>query len=165
MPVLAIVSVGLWTLRVAVAARGRRGLSAIVAAVEAVVFALVFSSLVSDLSSWDRIVGYGAGVAVGTVVGLVVSDRLNPGGVVVEVVVPGSGDELRQAFLARGWPATTIPAGGVHGDATLLFLVVRTGHADEILDLVEAVAPGAFWTTRPATSVHSVPGMATSVSF
>ena len=165
MPIFAIFSVGLWTLRVALAARGRRGLSAVVAAVEAVVFALVFSSLISDLSSWDRIVGYGIGVAVGTVGGLIVSDRLSPGGVVVEVVVPGCGDALREAFRARGWPATTIPAGGVHGDATLLFLVVRPGHTDEVLDLVETAAPGAFWTTRNVNSVHSVPGLATPVSF
>ena len=165
MPLLAFLSVGLWTLRVALAARGRRGPSAIVAAVEAVVFALVFSSLVSDLGSWDRVVGYGVGVALGTVGGLIVSDRLNPGGVRIEVVVPGCGEALKQAFRTRGWPATTIPAGGVHGDATLLFLVVRSGHIDEVLDVVASVAPDAFWTTRPVTSVHSVPGTTSSVSF
>ena len=159
---LAVLSVGLWTLRVALAARGRRLGSAAVAAVEAVIFALVFSNLISDLGSWDRIVGYAAGVAAGTVIGLAVNDRLNPGGAVVEVVVPGDGAALRQAFHSRGWPATTIPAVGVTGAATLLFLVVRTPCTDDVIDLVRATAPDAFWTTRPAVSVHGSLRMATS---
>jgi len=164
MALLAMVSVGLWTLRVALAARGRRLAGAAVAAVEAVVFAMVFSSLVGDLESWDRVAGYAAGVAVGTVGGLVVNDRMNPGGTVVEAVVPGDGAELRQAFHARGWPATAVPAAGVHGPATVLYLVVRSQRADTVLDVVRAVAPQAFLSTRPAAVVRGVPGMATSVT-
>ena len=57
MGALAFVSVALWTLRVALTARGRKASSAVVAAIEAVVFALVFSRLVSDLGSWDRVAG------------------------------------------------------------------------------------------------------------
>ena len=161
---LAMASVGLWTLRVALAARGRRLVGAAVAAGEAVVFALVFSSLVSDLGSWDRLAGYAIGVAVGTVVGLMVNDRLNPGAAIVEVVVPGEGEGLRAAFYARGWPATAMPAAGFRGAVTVLFLVVRTRRVDEVLDLIQATAPDAFWTTRPATAAHGSPGMATSVS-
>jgi uncharacterized protein YebE (UPF0316 family) len=164
MAVLAVVCVGLWTLRVALAARGRRIAGAGVAAAEAVIFALVFSNLVGNLGSWDRIAGYGVGVAVGTVVGLVANDRLNPGGAVVEVVVPGDGSELRQAFHSRGWPATSMPADGFNGAVTLMFLVVRTRRTSEVLDLIRVTAPDAFWTVRPATAVHGSPGMATSVS-
>ena len=67
MALLAIASVGLWTLRVAVTARGRSGIAAVVAAVEAVVFAVAFTNVAANLDSPVRILGYAAGVAIGTV--------------------------------------------------------------------------------------------------
>ncbi|MDQ4133264.1 MAG: hypothetical protein M3179_08685, partial [Actinomycetota bacterium] len=48
---LAVASVGLWTLRVALAARGRKLAGAMVAAVEAIVFATAFTRLASDLDA------------------------------------------------------------------------------------------------------------------
>jgi uncharacterized protein YebE (UPF0316 family) len=154
MSLLALVSVGLWTLRVTIAARGQRMVAAAVAAVEAIVFALVFSNLVADLGSWDRVAGYGAGVAAGTIVGLAMNDRFNPGATIIEAVVAGDGAELRRSLHARGWPATSMPASGVSGAATVLFLAVPTKSAGEVLDVIRSVAPDAFWTTRPATSLH-----------
>jgi uncharacterized protein YebE (UPF0316 family) len=164
MALLAMVSVGLWTLRVALTARGRRIAGAAVAAVEAVVFALAFSNLVSDLHSWERIAGYALGVAVGTIGGLVINDRLSGGAAVVEVVLPGDGGELRDEFYGRGWPATFLPATGVGGVATVLLLVVHAKRVDEVVRVVRSTSPGALWVVRPATAAHGMPGMATSVS-
>ena len=67
MALLAMASVGLWTLRVALTARGRRPIAATVAAVEAVVFAVAFTNVAAHLDSPVRIAGYAGGVAFGTV--------------------------------------------------------------------------------------------------
>ena len=164
MALLAMLSVGLWTLRVALAARGRRLSGAGVAAAEAVTFALVFSKVVADLGSVGRIAGYAAGVAIGTVIGLVANDRFSPGGAVIEVIVAGDGAELRDAFHAQGWPATTMPAAGIAGSATVLILVVRANRTDRVLEVIRSTAPDAVWAVRPATAVHGSPGMGTPVS-
>lgn len=153
MTLLAFVNVGLWTLRVALTARGRRLAGGVVAAAEAVMFALVFSNLMADLASWDRVAGYALGVAVGTVAGLVVSDHVNPGGAVVEVVVAGDGADLRRALHAGGWPATTIPAAGVDGAATMAFLAIPANRTADVLDVVRTTVPDAFWTVRPTNAV------------
>ena len=63
MALLAMASVGLWTLRVALTARGRKSIAAAVAAVEAVVFAVAFTNVAAHLDSPARIAGYAAGVA------------------------------------------------------------------------------------------------------
>ena len=157
MAVLAFVSVGLWTLRVAFTARGRKLAGAAIAALEAVVFALVFSRLVADLGSWDRIAGYALGVAVGTAAGLLINERTSQGGVVIEAVVPGDGDALRAALLAHHWPATSIPATGLQGPATLVFVAVPASRKDEVLALVSSTAPDAFWAVRTATAYHGLP--------
>ncbi len=69
-------SVGLWTLRVALAARGRKAAAAAVAAVEAVVFALVFSSVAAGLGAPERLAGHAMGVAAGTILGIGLDERL-----------------------------------------------------------------------------------------
>jgi uncharacterized protein YebE (UPF0316 family) len=73
---LAMLSVGLWTVRVALTARGSRLIGSSVAAVEATVFAAAFSRLLGDLDSPARIAAYGIGVAVGTLTGLWIDQRL-----------------------------------------------------------------------------------------
>jgi len=74
--VLAMLSVSLWTLRVALTARNHKALASIVAAVEATVFALAFSRLLANLDSTAQVVAYAAGVGAGTLVGLDLHDRL-----------------------------------------------------------------------------------------
>jgi len=157
MAALAFVSVGLWTLRVAFAARGRKLAGAAVAAGEAVVFALVFSNLVTNLGSWNRITGYAIGVAAGTIAGLVLNERMSRGGVIVEAVVPGDGADLRRALHARGWPATAVGAMGLNGPATMLFVAVPTVRRDDVLDIVRSTAPDAFWSIRTAPAYHGLP--------
>jgi uncharacterized protein YebE (UPF0316 family) len=134
-----------------------------VAAVEAVVFALAFSQLVTNLGSWDRIAGYAVGVAAGTIGGLAVKERLDPGTAVVEVVVPGDGAVLREAFHSLGWPATSVPALGANGPAAVLFLVVHGNRTREVVRLVQATCPRALWTIRPAIAAHGSLGQSTSV--
>ena len=130
---------------------------AAVAAVEAVVFALVFSRLVADLGSWDRIVGYALVVAVGTAAGLLVNERTSQGGVVVEAVVPGDGEALRAALHVHGWPATAIPAAGLRGPATLVFVAVPATRKDDVVELITSTDPDAFWAVRTATAFHGLP--------
>ena len=72
---LAVLSVGLWTLRVALAARGSRGLGSAVAAIEAMTFVVAFSHVTGSLDAPVQLVVYGFGVGLGTFVG-VSADRL-----------------------------------------------------------------------------------------
>jgi uncharacterized protein YebE (UPF0316 family) len=74
--VLAMLSVSLWTLRVALTARNHKALASVAAAVEATVFALAFSRLLANLDSTAQVVAYAAGVGAGTLAGLSIHDRL-----------------------------------------------------------------------------------------
>jgi uncharacterized protein YebE (UPF0316 family) len=74
--VLAMLSVSLWTLRVALTARNHKAFASVAAAVEATVFALAFSRLLANLDSTAQVVAYAAGVGAGTLAGLSVHDRL-----------------------------------------------------------------------------------------
>jgi uncharacterized protein YebE (UPF0316 family) len=74
---LAMASVSLWTLRVALTARNHKALAATAASVEATVFVLAFSRILSSLDSVAQVAAYAIGVGCGTLVGLTLNDRLS----------------------------------------------------------------------------------------
>lgn len=154
--ILATCSVGAWTLRVAVAAAGRRRSAAAVAAVEAVLFALVFGTVVSSLDDPVRVAGYAVGVAVGTLLGIAGEERFSTGQSMVRLVVDGSGAAETAALRRRGWPVTCTGADGVRGQVAVISVAVDDAalpllHAD-----IAAEAPGAFRTTERLREVRPI---------
>ena len=75
---LAMASVSLWTLRVALTARNHKAIAVVAASVEATVSVLAFSRILSSLDSVVQVAAYAIGVGGGTLVGLAVNDRLTP---------------------------------------------------------------------------------------
>jgi uncharacterized protein YebE (UPF0316 family) len=153
---LAIASVGLWTLRVTVAAQGRKGLGSVVAAVEAIVFAVTFSNLVTDLHRPGRLFGYAVGVAIGTAFGLEATERLTQRSIELEVVMRGSDTALVDLLHQCGWPATWHHAAGAHGDVTVIVSTVAASDIHDLLGIVTRAFPDAFWTEREISGVRGV---------
>ena len=76
---LASVTVSLWTVRVALMARGRRYVGAAVAIAEAMTFATVFAEVLASVDSPTRLTAYGLGVGAGTLGGLTIDQRFRTG--------------------------------------------------------------------------------------
>ena len=154
---LAIASVGLWTVRVALAARARRAAGAVVAAVEALVFTLAFTRLASDLDSPARVGGYAVGVAIGTLLGLSIDERMSGGQSEVRVAVNGLQPALVQSLRRQGWPATSLTADGPSGPVTLVFVAADDARMPSLIQELRRVAPEAFWTVHRLGKVHASP--------
>lgn len=76
---LASITVSLWTVRVALTARGRRYAGALVAVVEAMTFATMFAEVLDSVDSPTRLSAYGIGVGAGTLAGLAIDQRIRLG--------------------------------------------------------------------------------------
>lgn len=145
---LALLSVSPWTFRVSITARGLKLASAVMAAVEAVIYVLSFSQLITDIGSPGRVLGYGAGVAVGTALGLVLDDKTSRGHTELHLVAHGDRADLVRYFSDLGYPATSAAATGPDGPVTMMWLTVSDAKIRQVSDLVRDRAPEAFWTLR-----------------
>lgn len=154
---MALVSVGLWTLRVTLAARGRKLLGAAAAAVEAVVFAVVFSSLAASLDAPARLIGYALGVAAGTLLGLFIDERASRGTSEIQLVVHGRDRRAAEALRHLGWPATSYAADGPDGPVTVTFVAVEDTDVGRVVDMLRRDEPRAFWAVQPLRRMHPVP--------
>ena len=156
MAALAMLSVGLWTLRVAVTARGRKLLAAIVAAVEALVFAVAFTSLASRLDAPGPVLGYAVGVAAGTLLGLFLDEHVSRGESEVRIVVHGREARLAQVLHGLGWPATSLVAEGPTGPVTVAFVDVDDTRMPDLVSSLQGLVPDAFWTVHQLRRTHPV---------
>ena len=152
---LAVVSVGLWTLRVAITARGRRLAGSLTAGVEAIVFLLVFSRVAADLQAVERLIGYALGVAVGSLAGMYLDERLSAGQSEIRLVTEGLDLGLVRALQDDGWPVTWVHGHGPLGDVTISFVAVDDNRLPTFLKRLEAAAPQAFWTTERLRSARA----------
>ena len=155
MALLAVASVGLWTLRVALTARGRKSIAAITAAVEALVFAVAFTNVAAHLDSPARIAGYAAGVAIGTTLGLIVDHRLSAGVSEVDIVLSGRDTAAVDHLRSLGWPATTFAGDGPSGPVTVICIAVDDSRVAELTAVVQQVAPDVFWTVQRVGTAHA----------
>jgi uncharacterized protein YebE (UPF0316 family) len=148
MAAMAVVSVSLWTLRVALTARGRKIAGSLTAGLEAVVFLMAFSTVLADLDAVEKIVGYALGVGTGTLLGVFVDERLSAGQSEVRVVIHGHDLALVQILHGLGWPVTWTHGSGPSGDVTLAFVAVDDRRVQRLLKDLEREAPEAFWTVE-----------------
>jgi uncharacterized protein YebE (UPF0316 family) len=153
----AALTVGLWTFRVALAGRGRRLLSALVAGVEALLFVLVFTGLVANLGDPLRLAAYSVGVACGTLLGILADERLTAGNSEVRMIVPGDGSAAIERLHRAGWPATWMAGMGPEGPATSAFVVVEDRRVAELLALLEELDLRPFVTVERLRQTRPVP--------
>jgi uncharacterized protein YebE (UPF0316 family) len=73
---LAIASVAMWTLRVAITSRGNRASSSAIAMVEATTYLIAVSHITGALDAPSHLFVYAIGVGAGTYAGLTVDRRL-----------------------------------------------------------------------------------------
>jgi uncharacterized protein YebE (UPF0316 family) len=153
----AAVSIALWTFRVALAGRGRRGLSAIIAGLEAMLFVTIFTGLISHLGDPVRLGGYALGVTVGTFLGLAADERLSRGQSEVRLVVPGDATPSLERLHRHGWPATATAGVGPDGPAASLFVAVDDRRLKDLLAVVDRLEPAPFVTVERLRAVRPTP--------
>ena len=154
---MVVCEVAVWQVRVALATRGRKGIAAVLGAVNAVISVVALGQVVTNLDRPANVAGYAIGVAIGVDVGVVADGRFAGDPVAHRVVLPeddrGAAEELR----GRGWPVTVQHALGLGGPVTILFVVVDAARAAEVERDLERFAPGGFRTSSRLRSAAWAP--------
>jgi len=156
MAVLAVMSVGLWTLRVALTARGRKVAGSVTAGLEALVFLLAFSRVLTEMDAIERLAGYAVGVAAGTLLGVFLDERLSAGQSEVRIVTAGRDLRIVRELHDLGWPVTWTRGHGPVGEVTVAFVAVDDTRLSRFLKDLQGRAPEEFWTVERLRSARAV---------
>lgn len=145
---LRIIDVSLDTMRVIFAIRGKRGIAALLGFFIALVWIFAVGNAVKHLDSLWHIVGYAAGYATGTFVGITIERAVAYGLSTVRVISRHGGVEIAEGLRERGYGVTEQSGYGREGSVEIVHAVVQRAHLEDVMAIIDRFDPAAFVTVE-----------------
>jgi uncharacterized protein YebE (UPF0316 family) len=152
--VLRLSDVTLGTLRILMTVRGRKPLAALIGFVEVTIFIVAISRVVRDVNNLWLVLGYSAGFAAGTLVGMTIEEHLALGWTVVRVISSDLSRRVAEVLRKAGFGVTEMTGHGMRGDVGIYEVVARRADLPRVLQIVESVDGKAFVTVEETRRVY-----------
>jgi uncharacterized protein YebE (UPF0316 family) len=146
--ILRIINISLDTLRVLFMMRGKKPLVWILGFIEALIFVLVITSVLNHIDNPLNVIGYAAGFATGSILGVFIEERLAVGFSEVHIVSPRRGKAIADHLREEGYAVTEIPARGKDGMVSMLSSSVRRRQLSKVEEAVREIDEEAFVTVE-----------------
>ena len=141
---LRVTDVSMATLRMLLIMRGRRLLAPLIGFFEVLIWVMAIGIVVQHLQSPLHVVGYAAGFATGSFVGLLLEERLALGLATIRTVVRSGGAALSADLREAGFGVTEMVGRGRQGEVEVLYSVLPRRQVARALDIVNRGAPDSF---------------------
>lgn len=151
---LRLTDVSMATLRMLLIMRGRRFLAPLIGFFEILIWVTAIGIVVQHLDSMLHVVGYAAGFAAGSFLGLLLEERLALGLATIRTMVRSGGPELSAALREAGFGVTEMVGRGKEGAVEVLYSVLPRRRVPEALKLIDAGAPDSFVVVDEPRRVH-----------
>lgn len=151
---LRLCDVTLATTRMLLIMRGQRVLAPFIGFFEVLIWIVAVGTVVQHLDSPFHMVGYAAGFAAGTFVGLLLEERMALGLATVRTVVRDGGPELAAALRDEGFGVTEMLGRGREGPVEVLYSVIPRRGVERALGIIDRGAPDSFVVVDEPRTVH-----------
>ena len=145
---LRVTDMSLDTLRMLFVMRGRKGIAWLLGFCQSAIFVIAITTVLNNLDNLLNIIGYAAGFATGTVIGITIEERLAIGHTHLRIISSRRGAAIAERLRAEGHAVTEIPARGKDGMVTMLAVSVRRKNIDQVRNMVNDVDSEAFITAE-----------------
>lgn len=151
---LRIVDVSLATIRMLLAMRGVKYIAPLIGFVEVLVWIVAVGSAIQHLDSPLHLIGYAAGFATGTLVGMTLEEKMAFGLATVRIMSRHGGVELAEALRDRGFGVTEFAGQGRDGRVEVVEVVLRRRQLSQVFQEVGTWDPEAFVTIEEPRAIH-----------
>ena len=139
-----IIDVSLGTIRVNMIVRRKKTIAALVGFIEVIIFITIIVRIIDDINNIYGIISYGAGFAVGTVVGIMISEKLSRDLVSTNIISRECNSEIKELLSKSDFGFTCYKGMGKHGEVEIINVVCSSATLPELNKLVRKKDPGAF---------------------
>jgi uncharacterized protein YebE (UPF0316 family) len=150
-----VLDVSLGTLRIIFTSRGKRNIAPLLGLLEVFIWIVVVSQVVKNVHSLPAYLGYAAGFAVGTYVGMKIEERLALGLYVLRIILSLDAERLAGQLRAAGYGVTVVNGMGSSGEVKLLYTVIKRKNLTPVMEIIKSVAPNAFFSVEELRSAES----------
>ncbi|MDD1720188.1 MAG: DUF2179 domain-containing protein [Methanoregulaceae archaeon] len=148
-----ICDVSLGTIRVIFISKGLKYLAPVIGFFEVIIWLLAIGQVMNNLTNAASYVAYGGGFAAGTLLGMMIEERLSLGTVAVRVITNKDAKELVDFLRTRHFGVTSIDAAGSTGPVTIIFMIVKRADLPGVVETIKGFQPGAFYSVEDVKSV------------
>jgi uncharacterized protein YebE (UPF0316 family) len=139
-----IIDVSLGTIRVSMIVRRKKTIAALIGFFEVVIFISVIVRIIKDIDNIYGILAYGAGFAVGTVVGIAICERLSRDLVSTNIISKKCHDDIKNVLSEENFGYTCYKGMGRDGEVEIINVVCSNASLQRLNELVRKKDPGAF---------------------
>ena len=140
-----MVDVGLGTIRVNLIMRRKKTLAAVVSFVEAAIFIMIIVRVVSEIDNIYAIIAYAAGFAVGTVLGIIISEKFSRDLTSTNIIVKNKNNEMKKMLVKEGYGVTCYKGSGKgEEDIEIINVISRQADLPKLNRLIYKKDPSAF---------------------
>lgn len=151
---LRICDVSIATIRMISAVRGRKLVATGLGFVEILIWIIAVGTVVRHLGSPLLVIGYAAGFAAGTFVGITIEEKLALGLSEVRIMSQQTGVEIAAALRELGYGVTETLGQGREGRVEILVTIVPRRQLRKVLSEVERWDQGAFIVVEEPRSIQ-----------
>lgn len=150
-----VIDVSLGTMRIILVSKGQRVIAPILGFFEVFIWIIAIGQIMGNINNYACYFGYAAGFAMGNFVGMRLEEHLALGNLLVRVMTQKSGNELIKNLNTKGYGATMVEGEGSMGKVQLVYSIVKRNDLKEVLAVIEAFNPKAFFTIEDIRKVSS----------
>lgn len=139
-----IAYVSIFTLRLILVIKGRRGAASLFAMVEVFIYLAGLQLALQNLSSPIHMAAYCMGFGLGVYLGSRIEEKLALGYSVVQVIANSVNTALPDKLRQHGYGVTVWTGEGRSGQRLVMQVLVKRSNEKKLLERIEADAPKAF---------------------
>ncbi len=148
-----ICDVSMGTIRVIFISKGLKYIAPIIGFFEVIIWLLAIGQVMTHMTNVASYVAYGGGFATGTLLGMVIEERLRIGSVIVRVITRRDATALVALLRSKQYGVTSIDAEGSRGRVKIIFMVVKRQSLPEVIRTIKEHHPNAFYSIEDVKSV------------
>ena len=152
--VLRMANVCLSTIRTLMVVRRQRVEAALVGFFKTMFLVVAVGKVVQDIGNVWNLMGYCAGFATGTLLGMTIDERLALGLVVMRIISLKKGREIALSLREKGYGATEMLGEGRAGKVRIIDIVAKRKDIPSITTVAVGIDGDAFITVEEARDVH-----------
>lgn len=130
-----IIDVALGTFRVQMIVDRKKMAAGLIGFVEVLIFILIVSKVIQDIGNWMSVFAYCAGFAIGSMVGISISEKLSRDIISVELISKGHWAEIEQRLREEGFGVTRSLGHGLHGKCQILQIIIPRDQFPKVRDI------------------------------
>ena len=143
-----IADVSFGTVRVIFVSRGLKYLAPIVGFFEILIWLMAIGQIMKNLSNPICFIAYAGGFAMGNFVGMCIAEKLSLGVVIIRAITVRDASELVRQLRSADYGVTSVDGHGSEGDVHIVFTIVPRSEVKNVVSLIKAFNPKAFYTVE-----------------